>query len=412
MRDLQKQTMFALHILVGNAIFYVINSLFLGPLVVFIDKPVPEGKKIAADMSFTAQAGNAIMIIYMLYPKRPIPPLSPTMVFITLTATSAALALATAWQQVTADRSIVLWIVAAIAGSLGCFGNVMGWCWAAKKGDAMMSALSAGMGAGALIPSIISLIMNPGTSHQQFSVAQFYWIATAFMVLAVMAVLVLDYSSWFPRTLDDKSEKSDDTVPLLDNENSVNKDYTTPTGLEAAPTRSGRGRLMLHMAVVCWCASMIFGWQPGLVPYLIPNGHPLVVFQIAGQVADVVGRLIAPAHWLVDKELYAGALQTVLFIVMNVLAAVCNQHSHAYQVGMTALNTLFALSYGIASTRIMMTAARFIPCLTTPSGQLPDDAEDRVVQTLGAALSFGSGIGGMGCYFLVQQWLAKVDPDS
>jgi hypothetical protein len=46
--------MFILHLVVGNAIFYVINSLFLGPLVVFIDKPVPEGKKIAADMSFVS----------------------------------------------------------------------------------------------------------------------------------------------------------------------------------------------------------------------------------------------------------------------------------------------------------------------------------------------------------------------
>ena len=73
---------------------------------------------------------------------------------------------------------------------------------------------------------------------------------------------------------------------------------------------------------------------------------------------------------------------------------------------------MFALSYGIASTRIMMTAACFVHALYPSSGLIPLDAASRIVQTMGAALSLGSGLGGLGCYFLVQQWLAKVDRDA
>eukprot|EP00045_Choanoeca_perplexa_P008803 m.82722 g.82722 ORF g.82722 m.82722 type:complete len:429 (-) comp14631_c0_seq4:80-1366(-) len=419
----QLRAMFALHLAVGNAIFYVINSLFLGPLVVFIDKPVPEGRQIAADMSFTAQAGNVVMIIYMLYPNRGIPPLSATMLAITGVAIASAVALATGWQVVADNRSLVLWVTAAIAGSLGCFGNVMSWAWAARRGNAMMSALSAGMGAGALVPSIISLVMNPGSSHQVFSVATFYWIATAMMVVALLAVLVLDYSGIFPELpdpdIDDKFENTDisslddchvDPVtantPLLA---SHETSHSVNTALVSTPPAASRLRLGLYMTVICLCASLIFGWQPGLVPYLMPNGHPLVVFQIAGQVADVVGRLVAPWSWLKGKELYAASLQTLLFLVMSVLAAVCDQSSNSYQAGMTALNAIFALSYGITSTLIMMSAAQFVHALYSSSKPPPPDAESRVVQTMGAALSFGSGVGGLGCYFLVQEWLAKVD---
>jgi hypothetical protein len=57
----------------------------------------------------------------------------------------------------------------------------------------------------------------------------------------------------------------------------------------------------------------------------------------------------------------------------------------------------------------MMTAARFVNALYPSDGLIPTDAESRIVQTMGAALSFGSGVGGLGCYFLVQEWLAKVD---
>ena len=74
------------------------------------------------------------MIVYMLYPNRGIPPLSATMAAITVVAIAAAVALATGWHVVVDDRSLVLWVVAAIAGSLGCFGNVMSWAWAAQRG--------------------------------------------------------------------------------------------------------------------------------------------------------------------------------------------------------------------------------------------------------------------------------------
>jgi hypothetical protein len=156
----------------------------------------------------------------------------------------------------------------------------------------MMSALSAGMGAGALIPSIISLVMNPGNSHQLFSVATFYWMATA--------VVVLDYSGIFPiPTINDKADKADNhdshdsydtaATPLLPKDASSHSVNTLDSGSTTLPVPNGsRSRLWLHMAVVCWGASLIFGWQPGLVPYLMPNGHPLVVFQIAGQVRERV----------------------------------------------------------------------------------------------------------------------------
>ena len=163
----------------------------------------------------------------------------------------------------------------------------------------MMSALSAGMGAGALIPSIISLVMNPGSPHQLFSVAAFYWIAAALMALALLAVLVLDYSGAFPNNaLADKDDNTDtddgddrheaSTTPLLshDTSRSINALEIDPS---AGPEDASRWQLWLHMAVLCWGASLIFGWQPGLVPYMMPNGHPLVVFQIAGQVRETAG---------------------------------------------------------------------------------------------------------------------------
>ena len=62
------------------------------------------------------------------------------------------------------------------------------------------------------------------------------------------------------------------------------------------------------------------------------------------------------------------------------------------------------MCYGISSTRIMMTAGRFIAAVYPDS--VPVDAEERIVQLLGAALSFGSGLGGVGCYFLVQDLLS------
>ncbi|EDQ92914.1 uncharacterized protein MONBRDRAFT_22159 [Monosiga brevicollis MX1] len=373
---------YALHLLVGNAVFYIINSLFLGPLVVFLDRPMPEKKTIAADMSL-----------------RPIPPLSPTMMFITIVALMAAIVLATAWDVVVNDKSVVLWTMAAVSGSLGCFGNLMSWAWAAPRGPLMMSALSAGMGAGALIPSLISLVMNPGGHHPTFGVEAFYLIAAVLIACSVVAVWFLDYSHFFapfwqalPASTASKqalpsslsiNEDEEARTPLLPPEDEGDGDLAAQ--LSGVPTR---GRLIWRMLTICWGASLIFGWQPGLVPYLVPNGHPLIAFQVAGQ-------------------MYLGALQSGLFAAMLVLALVCNQHQAWFTVVMTLLNTCFAWCYGVLSTRIMITAAHFVGVVypATSPEQRPADADDRVIQLMGAALSLGSGIGGVGSYFLVNKWL-------
>ena len=81
---------FVLHASAGNAVFYVINSLFL-VLPSFFDLPVPEGKTIAADMSFVSAVccSSVCLLIVLLL-------LSLSSSFSAAAATAAATAAAAA----------------------------------------------------------------------------------------------------------------------------------------------------------------------------------------------------------------------------------------------------------------------------------------------------------------------------
>jgi hypothetical protein len=247
------------------------------------------------------------MMAYLLWPNRTTPPLGVTMLVVTCLTTASAVAMATSWRQVVHRTSIVLWVVAGLAGSLGSFGNLFAWCWAAQRGERVMSALSAGMGAGALVPSLLSLVMDPAGTHPRFGVSTFFWIAAGLLALAVLAVVAVDFTPWFPASVykpaaSPSAEQGTHVLPLSSGPNSAAEEETAPLLINAERSGAAAGRLvaptaagfMLRMAAICWAGSLIFGWQPGLVPYLVPNGHPLVAYQIAGQVADVCGRLAAP----------------------------------------------------------------------------------------------------------------------
>ena len=57
----------------------------------------------------------------------------------------------------------------------------------------------------------------------------------------------------------------------------------------------------------------------------------------------------------------------------------------------------FTFAYGIAATRIMMSATEFV----TTRGPTPIPL-DRVLQLMGASTSMGSGIGGVCVFFVVR----------
>ncbi|EGD77506.1 hypothetical protein PTSG_08604 [Salpingoeca rosetta] len=426
---------FALHACVGNAIFYTINSLFL-VLPTFIDRPVPEGKAIAADMSFTAQVGNVLLLIYIFSPRRPKPSSRAAMIAMVAIALGCALVMAFLWKETVRNVSVTLWTMAAITGSLGSLSNLFAWIWCSERDIRLVPALSSGMAASALIPSLFSIIMDPG-KHPRFSLQVYYLIAAGFMVLSAISLAIieigdvgrvhageqpLDYVASINRDgaialepeFDEDCEhearaghsakiktrkahtstisnsgsgsgsgRHSNTTPTPNNSDTSREDtplllpaagaggwsdtrmvtgYTpnAPLGRAILDTLHSHRRLVGFMAVLCWCGSLIFGWQPGIVPYLVPDGRPLVTYQVCGQVADVIGRGAAGLAVFKGKQ-------------------------------------IFTFCYGVAATRILMSAGEFV------RQQHPTPiAVDRILQLMGASTSMGSGFGGVCVYFVVR----------
>lgn len=315
---------FALLVLVGNMAFYTANSLFLGPLVAFIDAPVPEGRRIAADVSFVSQAGNVLLLLYVTVPHgwAPPPP-RRSMLLLACLAVGCPIALALGWRETVHGHSLVILGMGALAGSLGVLCNLVGWAWAERFGPRLLPGLAAGMAAAALVPSTISLVMNPGPK-QRFGVDVFFFIAAGMAALGGVAVVVLEWVPPFAvpgpttssrrqrRTLKgthtstssadgssgegegkrDDSHSADDSVPLLQ--------VQAGSGVEAELSDlvlarahcfgwrlplTPRVEFAVRMATLAWIASIIFGWQPGLLPYLLPSSR-IVGFQLAGQVIE------------------------------------------------------------------------------------------------------------------------------
>jgi hypothetical protein len=327
--------------LVGNMAFYTANSLFLGPLVAFIDAPVPEGRRIAADVSFSAQAGNVLLLLYMIVPHGWTPPTRPAMALLSLLAIACPLVLGLAWRETLDGHSVVILAVGSLAGALGVLCNVVGWAWAERFGNSLLPGLSGGMAAAALVPSLISVVMNPG-KHARFGVDVFFFIAAGFTTLGATAWAVLEYVPPFcaPRTrvarqtvqglstqeaprlaaptggsndgrvtvllaADVSAEAEEaESVPLLGPGGAAREDsmcHVPPVVIlmrrfQLSPMRN----FIARMAALGWIASIIFGWQPGIIPYLVPKDR-IVAFQVAGQTADVLGRSLA-GLWLFDRQ--------------------------------------------------------------------------------------------------------------
>ena len=339
-----RRVRFVLLMLVGNMAFYTANSLFLGPLAAFIDYPVPEGKRIAADTGFAAQAGNVLLLLFMLVPHAWTPPARPALALLSLLAVACPLALALAWRQTLHGHSVVILGVGALAGALGVLCNVVGWAWAERFGNALLPALSGGMAAAALVPSLISVVMNPG-NHARFGVDVFFFIAAGFTSLGAAAWAVLEYvpplcappgpgpaaAATAPdspgaaagRLRREESSTDDldasDATPVTVAE-SVESVESVPLLLQAKTPAAGVPPVVLllrplrltpaanfiaRMASLAWIASIIFGWQPGIIPYLVPSSR-IVAFQVAGQTADVLGRSLAGLQLFHNQEVRKG----------------------------------------------------------------------------------------------------------
>lgn len=225
-------------------------------------------------------------------------------------------------------------------------------------------SLHSGMAASALIPSLLSVVMDPG-EDPRFSVMVFYLIAAGFMALAGISLWAIEFwdlgnasgtriitseedtssvktlivnevnqpaqtdsetthvanCSESPPIMNERKfklpskfssrniatcgedhhdpDEADEQTSLLpyvhsDYQQTIleNTQYRYISGwktnsgfLEALrDTISVHKYLMYQMTLLWWCVWLIFGWQPGLVPYLMPNGRPLVYFQVCGQV--------------------------------------------------------------------------------------------------------------------------------
>eukprot|EP00055_Hartaetosiga_balthica_P014823 m.83867 g.83867 ORF g.83867 m.83867 type:complete len:389 (-) comp8700_c0_seq22:1144-2310(-) len=382
---------FGLMVLVGTAIFYIINSMFL-VLQSFLDLPVPEAKHIAADMSFTAQIGTVLVLIFVLLPTkyRPTLPGRPLVGLVVVLALVCSLAMAFLWKEQLHGRSVTLWTIAAFAGSIGSLGNVVAWQWCAERNTSLLPAMSSGMAAGALIPSLISIVMQPGNG-ERFSVEVYYLIAAAIIVCSILSFLALD------RTRAQAGAMSA-SVPLLINDSTINPTLQLyhapqPTLFDKLMERFSfvkRHSFFIACLLLCLCSSLIFGWQPGLFPYIIPGGRALTAYQVCGQVADVLGRICAGNNLFKGVQYKAAFIEVSVFATMLFLAFLCNQSRAWFTPTMCVLNSVFAFSYGVTSTRFMMSTAN-----------------NRNVEVLGSALSLGSGIGGVGVYFLVQNVFKK-----
>lgn len=245
--------------------------------------------------------------------------------------TAGAFTLAFAWRVTIGNRSIIILMAAAVTGAMGVLGNVVGWAWTERKfGPEMLPALAGGMAVAGLAPSLVSLIMNPA-HHARFGLDVFYSIAAIFTIVGGLAFCLLEYHprlqrqeklAWpakeqsvqpFNRKLRPTDEDHGLLEPLLaagGSQRPPASPTVTPSlhsketavmnnigqqhvqePLDPAfdgtfdPARRSRAvtSFYLRMVTIAFMASVIFGWQPSLLPYLIPNGS-LVAFQLAGQV--------------------------------------------------------------------------------------------------------------------------------
>lgn len=267
-------------------------------------------------MGFASQAGNfglltgyAIQLLHHRFGrKRKIagsgtvqneapPVLATRLAFgaISTLTTAGAIALALGWRCTVDGHSMLILTSAAVVGAMGVLGNVVGWAWAEHKfGVQTLPALGGGMALSGLLPSIISWIMHP-EHHALFSVETFFFIASGFTVLGGISFTLLEFH---PRLQRGPGEGATYKPPGVNNGRVVNsllEDQKTPLLLEphedaavgiTSPTRRKKAirSFILRMITLAFIASIIFGWQPSLLPYLIPN-HSLVGFQVAGQVS-------------------------------------------------------------------------------------------------------------------------------
>ena len=177
---------------------------------------------------------------------------------------------------------------------MGVLGNVVGWAWAERKfGPSMLPGLAGGMAISGLLPSLISWVMSP--DHKpRFGLVVFYVIAASLSAVGGLCFLLLEFHpALTDRTLlvvngntnvapdDQQPLLQDNTIAVVSTSSNVRLLHTTVPS--AAERKAAYQSVYIRMAILTGICSMIFGWQPSLLPYIIPNAS-LVEFQVAGQV--------------------------------------------------------------------------------------------------------------------------------
>lgn len=196
----------------------------------FLSFHVPEGKSIAVYLNLACQAGNLPVLLYLLVPTRfrpqarnsilcltvlliaasvsgtaQVPPVvmaaalstRPT-IFLTAHTRARKVCVAELWKVQVWGFSVPLLLSAGIIGTVGCMTNAVVWEYAAAYQAVFTTWLSIGMGVSSCIPSLIALVQDPGP-NETFSVAAFCFMGAGLVTLALVCVLVINYSSVMAR---------------------------------------------------------------------------------------------------------------------------------------------------------------------------------------------------------------------
>lgn len=187
------RAIFALFVVFGISSWLTVNSTWaeLPELV----NHVPEGWAIATYMSFAMQLANVGPLCYSYLRVRGLVAMHSVIYSLLLLGTVASLLLAVLWDHTTrvggSSHSVALLLLCFASGVVDCTTTLVYWPFAALFPKPYTVAMAVGESLSGTTTGAISLIQDPG-GEMRFSVATFYVLVSALMVVSLLAFAYLN----------------------------------------------------------------------------------------------------------------------------------------------------------------------------------------------------------------------------
>lgn len=391
--------MWVIFISIGATPWMLANGLFTQlPILI---KVVPEGNKIASQLSLVIQIANVAPLLFMFYTRIRNPKNSTWVFCIVLSSFFASLCLAFFWNHTLhwgIERSIPLILLGFVVGGIGCLSSVVLWPFAAEFDIRLVSALSTGMGFSGLVPSMIALIQRPGQSDELFGTLSFFLIHSALLCVPLFLVIALfssEMENWYKRTHEEEERTtliSDTLASNVQPETGLFGLLQTEPGQEKPPIIL----LMVIQTVVCFCNYFLPGVSTVITGRFQDSSRVLFLSNILSNVIGTFGRyatvFISPRGLLSSTAsiVLLSSVQVLTFLFIMILSSTVEQSPLGWlEIFLFCLqSTLF----GLINTIIYRRAAIFKAV----------HASQSFSRYLGLAEQVGSGLGALIGFFLVE----------